>query len=92
MGDIEVLYFEPDILLRIFLFLDLEDLVSVEDVCSDWNNLAVCQNIWKKKLKIKASSSSCWKFLLKNHDWLHLNYEDSKSLYFHVSSNTLPEN
>ena len=85
MGDIEVLYFEPDILLRIFLFLDLEDLVSVEDVCADWNNLAVSQNVWKKKLKIKSSSSS-WKFLLKNHDWLHLNYKESKSLYFHLAS------
>ena len=85
MGDIELLYFEPDILLRIFLFLDLEDLVSVEDVCSDWNDLAVSQNVWKKKLKIKSSGSS-WKFLLKNHDWLHLNYKESKSLYFQLAS------
>ena len=58
MGDIEVLYFEPDILLRIFLFLDLEDLVSVEDVCADWNNLAVSQNVWKKKLKLQLEISA----------------------------------
>ena len=85
MGDIEVLYFEPDILIKIFLYLDLEDLVTVEDVCTDWNNFAVYQNIWQKKLKVKSSSSS-WKFLLKNHDWLHLNYKESKSLYFHLAS------
>ena len=88
MGDIEVLYFEPDILSKIFLFLDLEDLISVEAVCADWNNFAVCQNIWKKKLKVKSSSSS-WKFLLKNQDWLHLNYKESKSLYFYLASVTI---
>ena len=83
MGDIAVLYFEPDIIDKIFLYLDLEDLISVEDVCTDWRTKV--ENLWKKKLKLKAFSFS-WKFLLKNHDWQHLDYKESKSLYLHLAS------
>ena len=34
--EISLLYSEPDILLRVFLLLDLEDLTVIEAVCKDW--------------------------------------------------------
>ena len=34
--EISLLYSEPDILLRVFLMLDLEDLTAIEAVCKDW--------------------------------------------------------
>ena len=34
--EISLLYSEPDILLRVFLLLDLEDLTGIEAVCKDW--------------------------------------------------------
>ena len=32
----DFLYFEPDIMIKVFMYLDLYDLNSVEDVCMEW--------------------------------------------------------
>ena len=36
MSEVSLLYSEPDIMLKVFLLLDLKDLSSVEGVCKDW--------------------------------------------------------
>ena len=39
MASIELLSSEPDLLVQIFLYLDLADLTSIEDVCTEWRDL-----------------------------------------------------
>ena len=36
MSEVSLLYSEPDIMLKVFLLLDLKDLSSVEGVCKNW--------------------------------------------------------
>ena len=36
LGEVALLYSEPDILTRVFLMLDWKDLLVVEEVCREW--------------------------------------------------------
>ena len=47
----DLLYFEPDIMIKVFMHLDLFDLNSVEDVCLEWKEIGKLQ-----RSKIKTST------------------------------------
>ena len=57
MASIELLSSEPDLLVQIFLYLDLADLTSIEDVCTEWRDLGNLSNVYcsiflKKKIQL----------------------------------------
>ena len=45
MPSVELLSSEPDLLVQIFLYLDLADLTSIEDVCTEWRDLGHLSNV-----------------------------------------------
>jgi len=76
---------EPDLLVSIFLNLDLRDLLAVELVCTEWRCFFIDQNIWRRKLKLKKKSVD-WKYALEQHQYTNLDHASSKKLYVHLSS------
>ena len=46
MASIELLSSEPDLLVQIFLYLELADLTSIEDVCTEWRDLGNLSNVY----------------------------------------------
>ena len=46
MASIELLSSEPDLLVQIFLYLELADLTSIEDVCTEWRDLGNLSNVF----------------------------------------------
>ena len=45
MPSVELLSSEPDLLVQIFLYLDLADLTSIEDVCTEWRDIGNSSNV-----------------------------------------------
>ena len=84
------LYGEPDLLVNIFLKLDLGDLLSVELVNKEWRNFVVEENIWKRKLRMKEKTSN-WKYSLKQHDCSDLDHLPAKKLYFKMASTIISD-
>ena len=41
----DFLYFEPDIMIKVFMYLDLYDLNSVEDVCMEWKAIGMMRQL-----------------------------------------------
>ena len=46
MASIELLSSEPDLLVQIFLYLELADLTSIEDVCTEWRDIGNLSNVY----------------------------------------------
>ena len=104
LGELSLLYSEPDILTRVFLMLNLKDLLAVEEVCREWRYLGkdrsenisltektvlvIHENIWRKKLK---AAESVWRFSLRQHNWQRMSHDEAKQLYLHLSSVTISE-
>lgn len=88
--DICSLYGEPDLLVNIFLMLDLGDLLSVELVSKEWRDFMMEENIWRRKLRIKEKTSN-WKYALKQHDYSDSEHLTAKKLYFKMASEIISE-
>merc|ERR1712172_396495 len=58
--NVDTLLREPELLARVFLFLDQKDLRSVEQVCHVWRELVVQQSIWRRKLMQTKNTRTGW--------------------------------
>lgn len=65
----ESLFNEPDIPMKIFFLISLEDLLQVELVSNKWREFIIFQSIWSRKLEINYANSILWKTLLNQHGW-----------------------
>lgn len=79
------LYAEPDLLVNIFLKLELGDLLSVELVSKEWRDFVIEENLWRRKTKIKEKTEN-WKYPLSQHETSNLDHLAAKKLYFHIAS------
>ena len=59
MASIELLSSEPDLLVQIFLYLDLADLTSIEDVCTEWRDLGNLSNVYYCSIFLKYFFQLC---------------------------------
>lgn len=50
LGDLAAEHLPPEILLRVFTYLDSQDLVNCSYVCPIWNKIALDPYLWQKKL------------------------------------------
>ena len=95
MGDIGVLFQEPDNFTRVLLYLNPKDLASAELVCSEWRDFIHHNNIWRKKLISNASSIPEWsEGLDKFPDWskqnsVQLSRLQIKALFHTLHSTTI---
>jgi len=88
---ISSLYGESNLFSKIFLQLELSDLLSTEFVSKEWKSLMVQENIWRKKIGLKEKTYHTWKHTLSQHDTDNLNHLKAKKLYFQISSVIIPE-
>merc|ERR1712032_878009 len=58
--NVDSLLREPELLARVFLFLDQKDLRSVEQVCHVWKELVERQSIWRRKLMQAKNTRTGW--------------------------------
>merc|ERR1712032_226594 len=58
--NVDSLLREPELLARVFLFLDQKDLRSVEHVCHVWKELVERQSIWRRKLMQAKNTRTGW--------------------------------
>ena len=58
--DVDTLLREPELLARVFLFLDQNDLRAVEQVCHAWRELVEQQSIWRRKLSQATNTRTGW--------------------------------
>jgi len=95
MGDIGVLFKEPDNFARVLLYLNPKDLASAELVCREWRDFIHHNNIWRKKLISNASSIPEWfEGLDKFPDWskqnsVQLSRLQIKALFHTLHSTTV---
>ena len=58
--DVDTLLREPELLARVFLFLDQKDLRVVEQVCHTWRELVEQQSIWRRRLMQATNTRAGW--------------------------------
>ena len=58
--EVDSLLREPELLARVFLFLDQNDLRAVEQVCHAWRELVEQQSIWRRKLLQATNTRTGW--------------------------------
>ena len=58
--DVDTLLREPELLARVFLFLDQKDLRAVEQVCHAWRELVEQQSIWRRRLLQATNTRAGW--------------------------------
>jgi len=83
----ESLFNEPDIPMKIFFLISLEDLLQVELVSNKWREFIIFHSIWSRKLDINYVNSILWKTLLIQHGWRFITstHKDSKRLFLKLT-------
>ena len=90
--DVDGLLREPELLARVFLFLDQKDLRAVEQVCQTWRELVEQQSIWRRKLVRAIKTRTGWARTVNQMglEVSSMDHEESKNTFLLLCRRLLP--